>query len=98
MPAAYLTARGLAAASVSALPDAVARDWQHAYSLALSGQVVTAFIRPESTKLMAHPANGSRRCPFGQIVSLAGLEVRAGLAGLGGWEPGRTGSRGRGAS
>jgi hypothetical protein len=28
---------------VSALPLAVARDWQHAYSLALSGQVVTAF-------------------------------------------------------
>jgi hypothetical protein len=43
MPAAYLTARGLAAASVSALPHAVARDWLHAYDLAVSGQVVTAF-------------------------------------------------------
>jgi hypothetical protein len=43
MTAAYLTARALAARTWQGFAAAIGHDWQHAYRLAVSGRVVTAF-------------------------------------------------------
>ena len=43
MTAAYLTGRGLAAASLSGFAAAIGHDWQHAFDQATSGHVLTAF-------------------------------------------------------